>query len=335
VVALARERDHRLAAFPEESLDMKTDSPLVTVSILNYRRREAMVKTLESVRQQSYSPREVVVVDNGSGDDISAFLKANFPEARLVELSGNPGCAGRNRGVEAARGEMVVTVDNDLYFDSPFELQKIMSAFDESPEASCIAFKVIEAGSGQLHVRDWCHPRSYLEYADKEFETYFIPEGACAFRRKPFLESGGYYEPLWLGHEGWDLALRLLERGGRIFYKPSIRIRHLVSSETRTSWRPYYYYTRNYIWIASRNYPPGRMALFLAEKIAMMACFAARTGHLRAFARGIRDALRGLPETWKTRKAISARTWHRLTNLTSERPGVFARLRRHRERPLI
>jgi GT2 family glycosyltransferase len=311
------------------------DPILVTISILTYKRRETLTKALDSVREQSYTPREVVVVDNGSGDDLADFLTEHYPEVRLVALTENLGGAGRNRGIEAAFGDIVVTIDNDLYFDSPFELQKIVTAFEERPQATCIAFKVLESGSGQLHVRDWCHPRSYARYGDTEFETYFIPEGACAFRRKQFLEVGGYYEPFWLGHEGWDLALRMLDRGGRIVYCPSIRIRHQISGETRTNWRPYYFYTRNYIWVTARNYGALGTALFLPEKLAMMAYFAARTGNLRALGRGLRDGVTGLPKVWKTRKPLAASTWQRLEDLTDERPNVVARLRRHRERPLI
>jgi GT2 family glycosyltransferase len=324
-----------VASFLEESVGVKMDPSLITVSILNYKRRETLTKALDSVRQQSYMPREVVVVDNGSGDDLAAFLEQNYPEVRLVALTENLGGAGRNRGIEAARGEVVVTIDNDLYFDSPFELQKIVTAFEERPQATCIAFKVLESGSGKLHVRDWCHPRNYAEYADAEFETYFIPEGACAFRRKPFLQIGGYYEPFWLGHEGWDLALRILDQGGQIVYCPSIRVCHQISGETRTSWRPYYFYTRNYIWVSARNYGAVGTALFLPEKLAMMTYFATRTGNLRALFRGLRDGLGGLPKVWKTRKPLAESTWTRLRALTGERPGMLARLRRHRERPLI
>ena len=259
----------------------------------------------------------------------------HFPEARLVALTENAGCAGRNRGVAAARGSVVVTIDNDLYFDSPFELQKVVNAFTACPEASCIVLKVLEADTGQLHVRDWCHPCGYEKYADTDFETLFIPEGACAFRRERFLQTGGYFEPLWLGHEGWDLALRMLDGGDHIFYRPSIRVRHLISSETRANWRPYYYYTRNYIWIAARNYSPARAAGFLSEKIAMMAYFAIRTRHLAAFGRGIRDGVMGLPAIIKTRKVLAPSTWKTITCLESRRPSWSARLRRHRARPLI
>jgi len=92
------------------------ENALISVVILNYRRRSNLIRALESVREQSYAPREVIVVDNGSGDDLADFLAREFPEVRLIALPENIGCAGRNRGVAAARGEIVATIDNDVYF---------------------------------------------------------------------------------------------------------------------------------------------------------------------------------------------------------------------------
>ena len=308
-------------------------SPLISVVILNYRRRTNLVRALESVRAQAYEPREVIVVDNASGDGVADFLKAEFPEVRVVSLPENIGCAGRNRGVAAAQGDIVVTIDNDVYFDSPFELQKIRSAFDRSPDTSCIVFKVLEGDTGRVHLRDWCHPRSYWDFSDTEFETCFIPEGASAFRRSDFQKMGGYYEPLWIGCEGWDLALRMIDAGMKIAYHPEVRVRHAMSEETRSSGRNFYFYTRNYLWIAFKDYSGLRRLRYLGYHWGMMAFFSFRAGHPGKFFRGVRDGVAGLQKLQHTR--ISQTGWRRLDEITSERPGLLLRLRKHRERPLV
>jgi GT2 family glycosyltransferase len=306
---------------------------LISVVILTYRRRENLIRVLESVRAQAYEPREVIVVDNASGDGTVDFLKAEFPEVRVVSLPENIGCAGRNRGVAAAQGDIVVTIDNDVYFDSPFELQKIRNAFDQSPEASCVVFKVLEGDTGRVHLRDWCHPRSYWDYSDSEFETCFIPEGASAFRRNDFLKMGGYYEPLWIGCEGSDLALRMIDGGMKIVYRPEVRVRHAMSQETRSSGRNFYFYTRNYLWIAFKDYSGLRRWRYLTYHWGMMAFFSLRAGHPGKFFSGVRDGLAGLRKLQGT--LISQQGWQRLDEITSERPGLLLRLKKHRERPLV
>jgi len=306
---------------------------LVSIVILNYRRRSALARTLESGRAQTYASKEVIVVDNGSGDDIESFLRTEFPEVQLLALPKNIGCGGRNRGVEAARGELVVTIDNDVSFDTPFELQKVFAAFDRHPEASCMVFKVLAGDTGRVHLRDWCHPRSYWDCTDTAFETCFIAEGACAFRREAFLRVAGYYEPLWIGCEGWDLALRMLDAGMKIFYRPEIRVRHAMASETRAIGRNYYFYTRNYVWVASKDYTGLRRCWYLAYNMAMMCWFSLRAGHPGKFLLGVRDGIRGwrgLPCT-----TVSPKGWARLREITAFRPGLLVRLRKHWERPLV
>lgn len=307
--------------------------PLISVVILSYRRRASLIRVLESARAQSYQPREVIVVDNGSGDDLAGFLKSSFPDVHLVGLPENIGCAGRNRGVSAAQGEFVVTIDNDVSFDSPFELEKVRAAFERSPDADCIVFKVLQGDTGRVHLRDWCHPRSYWDHSDSEFETCFIPEGASAFRRGSFQKVGGYYEPLWIGCEGWDLALRMIDAGMKIVYRPEVRVRHEMSNETRSSGRNFYYYTRNYLWIAFKDYSGWRRWSYLSYHWAMMAFFSLRARHPEKFVSGFRDGLRGLKRLPRT--GISADAWKRLDAITSERPSFALRLKKHRERPLV
>jgi GT2 family glycosyltransferase len=312
------------------------DQGLLSVVILSYKRQEALAQTLASVQMQSYHPREIIVVDNGSGSAIERFLRHDFPGVALVPLGYNVGTVARNRGVLQAKGSLVVMLDNDVSFDSAFELQRIVNAFERSPDADCIAFKVLDASGQHLHTRDWCHPRSYDRYQDTDFETPFITEGACAFRRERFLGAGGYFEPLFIGHEGWDLALRLLDRGGHIFYCPAIRVRHAALKDaTRGNSRPYYYYTRNYFWVAARNYPFTSAIPFLFKYVGMMGYFSIRMGHIGAFLIGIWDGLAGLPKILPTRRSLSKATLKRIKTMSRERPGLIAAWRRHRERPQI
>jgi len=324
-----------VASISEKPLGLVVISSLLSVSVLNYQRREALLQSLAMVRMQRYIPREIIVVDNHSDDGTVECVFSNFPDVHVVPLPRNEGTVARNYGVQAAQGDIVITLDNDVHLASPFELDKIANAFAAHPEASCITFKVLEGESDKLAVCAWCHPYPYWKYSDTAFETDYISEGACAFRRRAFLDAGGYWGPLWIGHEGWDLGLQLLNRGGHILYDPSVRVRHMHCSETRPSFRPFYFYTRNYLWVAARNYSASGAVRYLGEKLAMMAWFSARTKNLRAFGRGLRDGIVGLPAALRARRALSPEVWKTLKALESKRPGIVSRLRRHRERPLL
>src|SRR5580700_2024778 len=73
--------------------------------------------TLRTVYAQTLAPREVIVVDDGSKDGTAALVErvargASVPTTLLQQANAGPGAA-RNRGVSAARGELVAFVDAD------------------------------------------------------------------------------------------------------------------------------------------------------------------------------------------------------------------------------
>src|SRR5690348_15444271 len=94
-----------------------SEFPLVSVVILNYKRRDALLRVLDSVRQQVCVNREIILVDNNSQDGIRGFVERYAMEVELIELKENRGaCGGRNAGIERARGEIIITLDNDIFF---------------------------------------------------------------------------------------------------------------------------------------------------------------------------------------------------------------------------
>jgi len=313
-----------------------SETPRVSVVILNYKRLSALEQAVRSAVTQNYANREIIVVDNHSEEDVKSLVRGLAPEARLIELPENLGtCGGRNAGIREAQGDIIVTLDNDVQFASPFELTKLVAKFQERPEIGILALQMCEAGSGELRVREWCHARNWKEYGQTEFETFYFVEGGSACRREVFEQAGLYYAPLFIGNEGHDLALRALDRGFRILYAPSIRVTHLMSSETRTSERPYFFYTRNYFWVACKDYRllPGLQ--FLLPKVAMMAYFALRTGCKRAFLRGVWHGLKGLRKVYADRTPVKSATLDYIAEMERWRPGLMFRLARHKAQPQI
>lgn len=308
------------------------ESPLVSVVILNYKRRDALVQSLDSARQQLYENSEIIVVDNNSQDGTREFLASYAPEIRLVELSENRGaCGGRNAGISAATGDIIITLDNDVFFEGPLEISKTVETFARRLDIHVLAFQLCDEKTGALRIREWCHPRSLATYGETEFETNYFIEGACAIRRQVYEVVGLYYEPLFIGCEGWDLALRILDNNFRILHTPRIRLRHLMSNETRTSDRPYYFDTRNYIWIACKDYPALAGTAFLGFKLLMMLYFSIRSRQLRAYIRALRDGVSGIPQAWRDRTPIRRATVRYLQELERWRPALRTRFARHRE----
>jgi GT2 family glycosyltransferase len=307
---------------------------LVSIIVLNYKRLTALEKTLQSVVAQQYPHKEIIVVDNNSEEDVAALVHKCGADIQLIELDANLGaCGGRNVGIRAAKGELVVTLDNDVSFLSSDAIDRVVRLFDEHPDYHVLAFQLRDVQTGQVRLREWCHPKDWRRFADVQFPTHFFVEGAAAYRRVVFDNAGLYFEPLFVYHEGWDLGLRILNCGYRILYTPEIRVYHLMSPEGRSNNRPYFLFTRNYIWITFKDYPVLPGLRFLSFRLAMMAYFALREGNISPFFKGVWEGICGCRHI--ERRPVQRSTIEYVNSLESERPSVFVRYGRHLTAPQL
>jgi GT2 family glycosyltransferase len=309
-------------------------SPTVSIAILNYQRRDALRRALEAAREQRWPSLEIIAVDNASTDGSQEMVRDEFPDVHLVALPDNIAAAARNEGVRAAKGEIVFTLDNDVLFSTPDDVAIGMAAFERHPRAAVVNFKIL-GPDGELSRRDWCHPRDLRRWADTEFLTDYVLEGASACRRDAFLATGGYWQPLFIGHEGWDLAMRLLDAGHDLVYCPDVRVRHMVDQSVRPSSRIYYTFTRNAIWVALRTQLPGDAARSIARDLTLMAFASTRAGQVGAWCRGVVDGVLGTRRALATRRAMSKATAERMRALRALKPPLVARAVRHARERLI
>jgi GT2 family glycosyltransferase len=335
-VALSNSGEPLASLAPSGVPGTEGNQPRVSVIIVYYKRRETIEETLRSVLRQDYPNLEIILVDNHSEDDLRQVAALSRPQVRLIELERNRGaCGGRNAGIAAASGEILVFLEDDVTFMSPADVSRIVEIFGKHPQIHVLAFQICDPDSGEMRLREWCHPRHWKQACQTEFETLWFGEGASAFRRTVLEECRGYYEPLFYGAEGDDLVLRLLDRGFRILYTPRVRVGHRASQRGRSLSRQLYYFTRNYIWTAYKDYPALSALRYLIPKLLMMGYFAARTAAYRPFVRGVWDGMAGLKRIHRDRLPVRKSTLRYVNELERTRPGLLARLGRHRDGPQI
>ncbi len=107
-----------------------TKSPRFSVVIPAYNEAQYIAKTLQSLHEQDYQGEfEIIVVDNNS-DDTTAEIARSLGSQVVFEKE--PGvCFARQKGTEAARGEIIVSTDADTYF-KPDWLSSIDRSFNKN-----------------------------------------------------------------------------------------------------------------------------------------------------------------------------------------------------------
>jgi peptidoglycan/xylan/chitin deacetylase (PgdA/CDA1 family) len=134
VVTLAILHKRRRVAAPTAGFD-----PLVTVLVPGYDEEKVIVHTLESVLQSDYPQLEVIVIDDGSRDGTGDLVASRFAcdgRVRLLRQANQGKSAALNRGVDQARGEILVTIDADTRVE-PATIAKLVRHFvDEASRGS-------------------------------------------------------------------------------------------------------------------------------------------------------------------------------------------------------
>lgn len=104
----------------------------------------------------------------------------------------------------------------------------------------------------------------------------------------------------------------------------------MQSPETRGPDRFFYFYTRNWIWIAYKDFHFSAGARYLIPKMLSMIYFTCRSRSFRYFWNGLRDGIKGISLLRSERTPMSRETIRYLDDLEKGRPSWKVRFERHR-----
>jgi len=203
--------------------------PSLTVIVLNYRKPDVTVRCLDSLAAVSYpAPLDVLVLDNGSGDDSLAILSMFAAEGRLpMRLLSSPAnlgfAGGVNRVWPEARGEFVCLLNNDATVHADC-LARLAGTLGSRPDLGAV-WPHDAPGEGSVGQRapmpeELANRRNgtmgilganiWLPLL-RDYRECFVASGVCVMVRRsdhqlPFLDDYfAYFEDVYLG---WSLRLR-------------------------------------------------------------------------------------------------------------------------------
>ncbi|NPV03148.1 MAG: glycosyltransferase family 2 protein [Syntrophaceae bacterium] len=293
----------------------------VAISILTFNRAPVLRQLLDSLTGLSHMVQEVIVVDNCSDDDTGEMVVSHGVRPTYIRLDRNIGTAARNHGLKMATSDIVVTLDDDIIGLDCGAVARLIVLFECNPRLGAVNFQIRDYSTGERC--NWVHHKIEEVYADTEFPTYEITEGAVAFRRAAIEKAGYYADDFFLSHEGPDLAYRIMDEGYDIFYCGKVIVRHRHENTGRQAWYNYYYDTRNLFWLAARNLPVPYAIRYVSRGVFAMLLYSLRDRFLIYWLRGVRDGIAGIRRAAKKRKVLRPETMRAMARIDEGRPDMM------------
>ncbi|MBU1031757.1 glycosyltransferase family 2 protein [Patescibacteria group bacterium] len=237
-----------------------SESPELSIIILNYNVKELLINCLESVFQSKgkLDRWQIIVVDNASSDGSVEAVKEKFPQAELIINKENLGfSAGNNIGVKYAQAPVVLFLNPDTVI-CDHAIQKSLEVLLSSPDYGALTCKV-ELPDGSLDYschrgfptpwNSFCYftglaklfPRSpiFSGYTASYLDTQKPHEidsatGAFLMVRKIAGDQIGWWDKdyFWNG-EDIEFCFCLKERGWKIYFYPEVKIIHYKGSSAK------------------------------------------------------------------------------------------------------
>ncbi|WP_026952178.1 glycosyltransferase [Algoriphagus mannitolivorans] len=178
----------------------------VSIVIPYYKNSSTILRTIESIFNQTENDWELIVVDDGSEDNLSELLeKFNSNEFSLIKKTNSGPSDSRNMGAKVANGKYLAFLDSDDWL-APNWLESFKSTFNANPFDICFCYgALIDEATGKRE--DW-KKFNRLKSHGIEFKFNNLV-GTFLVKKEHFELSGGFDNKLRYS-ENLDLLIRLI-----------------------------------------------------------------------------------------------------------------------------
>ena len=279
---------------------------LVTVVIPNYNNIKLLNNLLNSL-QNSISLKNVIIVDNASGDNSVNFIKEHYPEILLIENDKNMGFAyAVNQGIKLVETDFVLLLNNDTEIEEN-TIKHLLRTINLSDKIFSVSSRMIQYHNRDLlddvgdeyTIMGWSKRRGYnrsiSEYPIDE-EVFSACAGAALYKMSVFDEIGLFDENFESYVEDMDLSFRARLSGYKSYYSSKAKVYHHGSATTGSRYNPFKVKisARNNVYLIYKNMPLWMKiinALFIVLGILIKYVFFTRKNLGQYYINGIKEGL--------------------------------------------
>lgn len=215
------------------------ENGLVSVIIPCYQHAEVVSDAIDSVLAQTYSPIEIILINDGSTDHtrdvIASYLKQYGDRFHYIEQENQGQAKSRRIGASVARGEFWVTLDADDLLE-PNMIAQCVNVLQADPEAVAVASDVSILDPSGKNVLFVMKQDKTPQWTDILTHNVFGGIAGIMLRATAIAQIGGLGVEGKPGAEDWDLWIRIARAKMKVAYIPQAlgRYRQSPRSHSRT-----------------------------------------------------------------------------------------------------
>ena len=187
----------------------------ISVIIPTYNRKKTLARAIQSVMNQSLSPFEILIIDDGSNDGTEEWVKENFQNIKYIYQNNRGVSSARNIGVENANGDWVAFLDSDDEWLSN-KLHEQVIAIESNPKIKFFHTNEIWIRNG-VRVNQMKKHKKYGGYIfEKCLDICRVSPSSVLIQKEVFDNIGVFDESLRVC-EDYDLWLRITSKYPVVF----------------------------------------------------------------------------------------------------------------------
>lgn len=236
-----------------------TQAPSVSVILVGHNEEDALEACVRSLKEQSFTAFEIVVVSDGSTDKMVKVARSLVQRGMADRVLSTDLRGGKSSGINlawrVASGDIVINVDCDCSFDR-FAIEHLVRALDD-PCVGAVCGDVAPRNGGasviaQFQEIEYLQSISVGKRMANAIDQVVCASGAfSAFRRAALDDVSGFDVG---GGEDLDVTLRMRNRGWRIAYAPEAICYTDVPTTAFQYIRQRLRWERDAIWIRYRKH---------------------------------------------------------------------------------
>lgn len=181
---------------------------LISVITPSFNRPQRLAKAIASLRGQSYSQWEQIIVDDGDGSAKALAERLQDPRLRAFMNPEKGQIPARNFALDQAQGEIVALLDDDDWFDDPFHLETVVAQLSQQ--------------AALVHRHGWIVKEQGVE---RQWQPFMLATSPESLRKDNSILTSSLAYPSFFhkelgkfdaeigGYFDWDWIVRVLDAG--------------------------------------------------------------------------------------------------------------------------